>query len=79
MNDEAAPHYTVWDLSLQYDLPFAKKTYAQLNVNNLFDETYFGSISSRTNAVALTGSAASAPTYYIGSPRTVQFTLRTEF
>jgi iron complex outermembrane receptor protein len=79
VNDEVAPHYTVWDLSLQYDLPFAKKTYAQLNVNNLFDETYFGSISSRTNAVALTGSAASAPTYYIGSPRTVQFTLRTEF
>jgi iron complex outermembrane receptor protein len=79
VNDEVAPHYTVWDLSLSYDLPFAKKTYAQLNVNNLFDETYFGSISSRTNAVALTGSAASAPTYYIGSPRTVQFTLRTEF
>ncbi|WP_230983769.1 TonB-dependent receptor [Caulobacter rhizosphaerae] len=79
VNDEVAPHYTVWDLSLEYDLPFAKKTYAQLNVNNLFNETYFGSISSRTNAVALTGSAASAPTYYIGSPRTVQFTLRTEF
>ncbi|CAN5275324.1 TonB-dependent receptor [soil metagenome] len=79
VNDEVAPHYTLWDLSLKYDLPFAKKTYAQLNVNNLFNETYFGSISSRTNAVALTGSAASAPTYYIGSPRTVQFTLRTEF
>lgn len=79
VNDEVAPHYTVWDMSLSYDLPFAKKTYAQLNVNNLFNETYFGSISSRTNAVALPGSSASAPTYYIGSPRTVQFTLRTEF
>ena len=79
VNDEEAPHYTVWDLSLQYDLPFAKKTYAQLNVNNMFNETYFGSISPRTNAVALPGSAASAPTYFIGSPRTVQFTLRTEF
>jgi iron complex outermembrane receptor protein len=79
VNDELSPHYTVWDMSLQYDLPFAKRTYAQLNVNNLFNETYFGSISSRTNAVAVTGSAASAPTYYVGSPRTVQFTLRTEF
>jgi iron complex outermembrane receptor protein len=79
VNDEVAPHYTLWDLSLKYDLPFAKKTYAQLNVSNLFNETYFGSISSRTNAVAFTGSSASAPTYYIGSPRTVQFTLRTEF
>jgi len=80
VNDEVAPHYTVWDLSLQYDLPFAKKTYAQLNVNNLFDETYFGSISSRTNALPITGvSGTGVPTYYIGSPRTVQFTLRTEF
>jgi iron complex outermembrane receptor protein len=80
VNDEVAPRYTVWDLSLQYDLPFAKKTYAQLNVNNLFDETYFGSISSRTNALPITGvTGTGVPTYYIGSPRTVQFTLRTEF
>jgi iron complex outermembrane receptor protein len=80
VNDEVAPHYAVWDLELRYDLPFAKKTYAQLNVNNLFDETYFGSISSRTNALPITGvSGTGAPTYYIGSPRTVQFTLRTEF
>ena len=80
VNDEVAPHYAVWDLELQYDLPFAKKTYAQLNVNNLFNETYFGSISSRTNALPITGvTGTGAPTYYIGSPRTVQFTLRTEF
>lgn len=80
VNDEVAPHYTVWDLSLEYDLPFAKKTYAQLNVNNLFNETYFGSISSRTNALPIAGvTGTGVPTYYIGSPRTVQFTLRTEF
>ncbi|MEW6389294.1 MAG: TonB-dependent receptor [Pseudomonadota bacterium] len=79
LNDEVAPHYTVWDMSVKYDLPFAKRTYAQLNVNNLFNETYFGSISSRSNAVSVPGSNGSAPTYYIGAPRTVQFTLRTEF
>jgi iron complex outermembrane receptor protein len=79
LNDEVAPHYTVWDMSVKYDLPFAKRTYAQLNVNNLFNETYFGSISSRSNAVSIPGSNGSAPTYYIGAPRTVQFTLRTEF
>ncbi len=80
VNDEVAPHYTVWDLDLRYDLPFAERTYAQLNVTNLFDETYFGSISSRTNALPITGvSGTGAPTYYIGAPRTVQFTLRTEF
>ncbi|WP_454718278.1 TonB-dependent receptor [Caulobacter segnis] len=80
VNDELVPHYTVWDMSVQYDLPFAKRTYAQLNVNNLFNETYFGSISSRTNAQPITGvTGTGAPTYYVGSPRTVQFTLRTEF
>jgi len=80
VNDEVAPRYTVWDLSVKYDLPFAKRTYAQLNVNNLFNETYFGSISSRTNALPITGvTGTGAPTYYIGAPRTVQFTLRTEF
>jgi iron complex outermembrane recepter protein len=79
VNDELAPHYTVWDMSVKYDLPFAKRTYAQLNVNNLFNETYFGSISNRSNAITVPGSNGSSPTYYIGSPRTVQFTLRTEF
>jgi iron complex outermembrane receptor protein len=80
VNDEVAPRYTVWDMSVKYDLPFLKQTYAQLNVNNLFNETYFGSISSRTNALAIAGvTGTGAPTYYIGSPRTVQLTLRTEF
>jgi iron complex outermembrane receptor protein len=80
VNDEVAPRYTVWDMSLKYDLPFLKTTYAQLNVSNLFNETYFGSISSRTNALPIAGvTGTGAPTYYIGSPRTVQLTLRTEF
>lgn len=80
VNDEVAPRYTVFDLSLRYTVPFAKRTYAQLNVTNLFDEEYFGSISSRTNALPIAGvTGTGAPTYFIGAPRTAQFTLRTEF
>jgi iron complex outermembrane recepter protein len=83
VNDEKTPAYSLIDLDLRYDLPFAKKTYVQANITNLFDEKYFGSISSRNTAngiVTSTGSvSASAPTYYVGSPRTVQVTLRTEF
>lgn len=80
VNDEIAPGYSRIDMSLRYDLPFAKRSYVQLNVDNLFDEDHFGSISSRTNAVAIPGGAgASAPTYHIGAPRTAQITLRTEF
>ncbi|WP_425996530.1 TonB-dependent receptor [Caulobacter sp. DWR1-3-2b1] len=80
VNDEVAPGYSRIDLSLRYDIPFAKSTYVQLNVDNLFDEDHFGSISSRTNAVTIPGGAfGSAPTYHIGAPRTMQVTLRAEF
>lgn len=83
VNDEKTPAYSIIDLDVRYNLPFAKETYVQLNVTNLFDEEYFGSISSRSTASGIvtgTGTlSGSAPTYHFGSPRTVQFTLRTEF
>ena len=80
VNDEVAPGYTRIDMDLRYDLPFAKRTYVQLNLDNVFDEDHFGSISSRTNAVTIVGvSNGSAPTYHIGAPRNLQLTLRTEF
>jgi len=80
VNDEVAPGYTRIDMDLRYDLPFAKRTYVQLNLDNVFDEDHFGSISSRTNAVTIVGvSNGSAPTYHVGAPRNLQLTLRTEF
>lgn len=83
VNDEKAPAYSIVDLDVRYNLPFAKETYVQLNVTNLFDEEYFGSISSRSTASGIvtgTGTlSGTAPTYHFGSPRTVQVTLRTEF
>ena len=51
-----------------------------MNVKNLFDEDYFGSISSRNNAVTITGvQNGSAPTYAVGFPRTVQASITTRF
>ena len=85
VNDEKTPAYTITNLSLRYDLPFANKTYVQLNVKNLFDEEYFGSISSRNNAITILNStggtlqAGSAPTYAVGFPRTVQASVTTRF
>lgn len=81
VNDEKVPSYTIVNASMRYDLPIFgdKGSYVQLNVKNLFDEEFFGNISSRTNAKAITGSSASSPTYAIGYPRTYQVTLSTRF
>ena len=80
VNDEKTPAYTITNVSIRYDMPFAEKTYLQLNVKNLFDEDYFGNISSRNNAVTITGvQNGSAPTYAIGFPRTIQASITTRF
>lgn len=61
--------YTVVDLDLRYSLASAglEKTYFQLNLNNLFDELYIGSINadlSQTN-----------PNVNIGAPRSISASL----
>jgi len=73
-NDEFAPSYTVWDLDAAYTFEVGafKKLEAQLNVTNLFDEEYFGSISSGTGG-------GSVGFYYIGAPRTVLLSLKAGF
>ena len=80
VNDEKTPAYTITNVSIRYDLPFAQETSLQLNVRNLFDEDYFGNISSRNNAVTITGvQNGSAPTYAVGFPRTLQASITTRF
>jgi len=89
VNDEQTPSYDLFNLDMRYNLPFfaEKNAYVQLNVINLFDEEYLGSISSRNNAKTVDVDlgpgvitrAGSAPTYSIGAPRTVQLTFRTDF
>jgi iron complex outermembrane receptor protein len=73
-NDEVAPNYTVVDLDASYSftVPGIKKAQVQLNVTNLLDEEYFGSISSGTGGT-------SVGFYYVGAPRTVMASLRFDF
>ncbi|MDB5431541.1 MAG: TonB-dependent receptor [Caulobacter sp.] len=97
VNDEYAGAYTVWDTDLRIDLPWVdeaisgKGSYLQFNVTNLFEEGYYGSISSGTalNPVAgVIGTSVPAGSgmvftnssfYQIGAPRTFQVTLTAKF
>ena len=89
VNDEQTPGYNVFDLDMRYDLPFgAEGTSIQLNVTNIFDEQYYGNISSGNNAKvipdvnpgpAVTSKSASGAFVSIGAPRTLQLSLRTRF
>ena len=90
VNDEETPAYNVFDLDMRYDVPWFndKGAYVQLNVTNLFDEEYYGTISSGQNAnvipdvnpgPAVTPKSANTAFVGIGAPRTVQLSFRTKF
>lgn len=91
VNDEQTDAYTVVDLDARLKLEnFGwNNSYIQLNVTNLFDEEYLGSISSQTNAQTIAdidpvtpgnqARAGTAPTYSISAPRTFMLTLRAAF
>ncbi|USU09121.1 TonB-dependent receptor [Sphingomonadaceae bacterium OTU29MARTA1] len=74
-NDVVVPSYTLFDLDTRLSLqPLGlEKTYLQLNVKNLFNEFYYGSISSQINAFAASCTATcstSLPNFAVGYPRT---------
>jgi iron complex outermembrane recepter protein len=94
INDIRVPSYNMFDADAR--LSFKKygldKVFIQLNVHNLFNEKYLGSISSQIAApivngnVPITGLAAGAtipgganPTFAIGSPRAISATLQIGF
>lgn len=81
VNDEVAPSYTLVDLDARYNLTQLglKNTFVQVNITNLFDKVYFGSISSRTTAVSTVPGFSGLPAYNIGSPRTIQASLHVEW
>ena len=79
VNDLAVPSYVTFDADLRWKMNFITPgTYLQLNVINIFDTKYLGSLNvTDTNNAAL-------PDYsyayaYQGAPRVVQLTLRTAF
>ena len=85
INDAAVDAYTVYDADLTWDLPFpGKGTQFLLNILNLTDESYLGSLGSVNNVNPVnvgvpTLKAGSNPTHFVGSPRTVMMTLKTAF
>ena len=85
VNDDSVDAYTVWNGSVRYDLTGLKTgSYLQLNVINLFDSKYVGSISSKNNAKNVMNgttvvSSGAAPGLYAAAPRTFVVSLRTAF
>jgi iron complex outermembrane recepter protein len=73
-NDAYAPAYRVFDLDARYsfEVQGLKQLSVQLNVSNLFDEKYYGSISSGTGGTNL-------PFYQLGAPRTAMISVRAAF
>jgi iron complex outermembrane receptor protein len=73
-NTETADSYVTLDLDARWDigsLVGSKNTSLQLNVINLFDEEYFGQLSS--------GTGTGAGLYNLGAPQTFMLTLRTAY
>lgn len=84
---ETIPGYTLVGARVAYDFgdtgPF-RGVSLQVNVDNLFDETYIGAVSSSTATLPEYG-LYSGPTvhtldrYFVGAPRTVTASLRAQF
>lgn len=75
-NDRSVPSFTVANLSAGYKLgnvAMVKDVTAQVNVTNLFDKRYFGTIGS--NGFSATDPQGTSMTLLSGAPRQVFFTL----
>jgi len=74
INDAKVEDFTVYSLDAGYNFVFdgVKAMRVQLNVYNLFDEQFFGSLSTRFTA-------AQNPSLSLGAPRTVSLSLQTRF
>jgi iron complex outermembrane receptor protein len=74
VNDVRVKGYTLVDLDARLNLAGLglEKTYFQVNVINLFDNFYFGNISTQINA-------AGNPNFAVGSPRTILGTFNVAF
>jgi iron complex outermembrane receptor protein len=84
VNDEAMPAYTLVNAAAGYRFVssgFFKNPEIRLNVVNLFDRDYLriNSPSGSNFTVRAQGPGGQAPSYYIGAPRFVSVTLRSDF
>ena len=80
INDEAAPSYTVFDADLRYAFAaFGLDSFVQLNVINVADKDYLGSIPTTRFSAAPPLNTLGPPQYAIGAPRTFQVTINATF
>jgi iron complex outermembrane receptor protein len=70
VNDVKVKGYNIFDLDVRFstDTLGLKNSYLQLNLQNVFDEFYFGNISTQIRA-------NDNPNFAVGSPRTLSATL----
>ena len=84
MNDLAVDGYALFDLDMRYKLDAVlKNSYIQLNIWNLFDKKYYGSLGTQVTAASAATKTlygiTNQPYGYIGAPRTAQATFRVDF
>jgi len=87
VNDVVVEGYGLVDLDIRYNLASLglEKAFFQLNVSNLFDQFYFGNISTQVNAGNICPAGASCannaanPSFAVGPPRTFVGTFRIGF
>jgi iron complex outermembrane recepter protein len=75
VNDVKVKGYNVVDMDARFDLDKLvglHQTYVQLNLQNVFDEFYFGNLSTQIRA-------SDNPNFAVGSPRTFSATLNVGF
>ena len=84
-NDAVVPSYFTVDADVSYDLGDVgwQGSYLKLNITNLLNKKYFSSVGTSktcfTPFTPTTSGCTSAPLLVVGSPQTVEITLRTAF
>jgi iron complex outermembrane receptor protein len=87
-NDYKVPSYLTADADLTYDLESLgfgwTGSYVKLDVQNIFDKSYFASVATSRSCFtpfhgAVTSGCTSYPLLSVGAPRTFEFSVRAEY
>lgn len=83
VNDERLPGFVKIDLALGYNLPenitHGNKAKISLNLDNLTNKRYFGSVNFGNNLYAVNGLPSNPATYFLGAPRFFSAKLDVQF
>ncbi|MFM7707396.1 MAG: TonB-dependent receptor, partial [Gammaproteobacteria bacterium] len=81
VNDAKVDSYTLFQLNAGYEFEVdrLKSLRAQFVIYNLFDEEFFGSLGSSTNAITTNGVTGFSPNLFLGTPRSMSFSVIARF